>query len=105
MENFQVLSKLCLYGVLIFTILAALCAFGWNHYGLKIKELEKDTSGKTTNNYNIKGDLINGNKIITKTETKTPNALIVTQNHSGGQHTVNYYQNEFRPLDKAIDKK
>ena len=106
MEKFQILLKLCMIGIAVFGILGILCAFGWNYYGLKIKELEKiqsteksiyqDTLAKTnTTTYNVSGDVVQGNKITKHEEINAPNALIVTKNQSGGQNTVNYYKNEF----------
>ena len=116
MEKYQVLLKICMAGVPLFTILAALCGFGWNYYGLKIKELEKvhnerikdsisskKDSIKSNNTYYVSGDLVKGNKSIKHDEIIAPNALIVTKNQSGGQNTVNVYQNEFKPLDNALE--
>jgi hypothetical protein len=61
-----------MFGVPVFTILAAICGFGWNYYGLKIKEVDalknekkavsKDTTKNVKNTYNISGDLVYGGK-------------------------------------------
>ena len=68
-------------GTPIFTILVALCGYGWNYYGLKIKEVDalkkesmtasKDTSQNIKNVYNIGGDIVYGDKktIIKKNDS------------------------------------
>jgi hypothetical protein len=105
-------------GVPVFGILGILCAFGWNYYGLKIKELEKtqstvkneknisqDTLDKReTTTYIVSGDVVHGNKTTKHEDINAPNALIVTKNQSGGQNTVNYYKNEYEPLDTEVEK-
>src|SRR5471030_894419 len=80
MDNYQTMLKLCMIGTAIFTILAAICGFGWNYYGLKIKEADdlkkenkavsKDTSQNIKNVYNIGGDVVYGDKktVINKNE-------------------------------------
>lgn len=111
LEQYQVLQKVFMWLVPFFSILALLSGLGWNHYGLKIKELEKQsktieekTSPKTINNYKIKGDFIKGEKKESSSEViNAPNALIVTSRQSGGQNTVNYYQNEFKAPDSDIN--
>ncbi|MFV8335809.1 hypothetical protein ACNQF7_06930 [Flavobacterium sp. RSP29] len=111
LEQYQIYQKLSMWGVPIFTILAVVCGFFWNHYGLKIKEIEKQskpqiekTNSKTINTFQIKGDYIKGDKKETKSEIiNAPSALIVTNRQSGGQNTVNYYQNEFKVPNVDID--
>lgn len=112
LEQYQILQKLFMWLVPFFSILALLSGLGWNHYGLKIKELEKQSkpaeekaSPKTVTNYQIQGDFIKGGKKETNSEViNAPNALIVTSRQSGGQNTVNYYQNEFKAPDLDINK-
>jgi hypothetical protein len=83
MDNYQTMLKLCMIGTPIFTILTALCGFGWNYYGLKIKETDAlkaqqkqspNTSTAVKNVYNIGGDMVYGDKktIINKQEEKAP---------------------------------
>jgi len=71
MDHYQTMLKLCMFGTPIFTILVAICAFGWNYYGQKIKEAEgikqnnissRDTFQYKKNVYNIGGDLVYGDK-------------------------------------------
>jgi hypothetical protein len=69
-----------------------------------------------TNNQNeIKGDYINGNKVVIKNGTQkvepnskvvAPKALIVTNNQSGGNNTVNINQmtsQSYQPISKEIN--
>jgi hypothetical protein len=49
MEKYQTLLRLCMIGIPIFVILGALCAYGWNYYSLKIKELEKTQNEQKSN--------------------------------------------------------
>lgn len=60
----------------------------------------------TYNNVIPKDSLNRKKESKQKIENKinAPNALIATQNQSGGQNTVNYFQNEYRPLDESISK-
>jgi hypothetical protein len=72
MDNYQTMLKVCMFGIPIFTTLAILCGFGWNYYGLKIKEADavkqkdkitsKDTPQSRKDVYNIHGDLVLGDK-------------------------------------------
>src|SRR5579863_2820722 len=70
MDNYQTMLKLCMIGVPVFTILTAMCAFGWNYYGLKIKEVDTLKKGNIASKntyqnskiYNIGGDLVYGDK-------------------------------------------
>ncbi len=114
-EQYQFLQKTCMVLAPACTILAVLFGFGYNHYGLKVKELEQQTKQKTEkpipikntqtiNNFQIKGDYINGEKKEIKSEViNAPNALIVTNRQSGGENIVNYYQNEFKAPNSEID--
>lgn len=110
---FEHYQKLCLIGVLVSACLVALFTYGYNFYGIKIKEMEKnkpkaaidsDTKPNTiTNTYNVSGDVVQGDKIDnSRNNLSAPNALIATVNQSGGQNTVNYFQNEYRPLNENI---
>lgn len=111
LEQYQIYQKISMWGIPLFTILAVVSTFFWNHYGLKIKEIEKQskpqiekTNPKITNTFQIKGDYIKGDKKVNKSEViNAPNALIVTNRQSGGQNTVNYYQNEFKNPNENID--
>ena len=62
-------------GVPVFTVLAAFCAFGWNYYGLKIKNEEKKTQSsskpQTIQNVFVEGDVVYGNKNINHISKKT----------------------------------
>lgn len=106
LEQYQIYQKISMWGIPLFTILAVVSTFFWNHYGLKIKEIEKQSkpkiekaTPKTINTFQIKGD-----KKVTKSEViNAPNALIVTNRQSGGQNTVNYYQNEFKSPNEDVD--
>jgi len=72
MDNLESMLKICMIGTPIFTILAALCVFGWNYYGLKIKDHEKSiqknnkdfiqVSPTVQNVYNIGGDYLERDK-------------------------------------------
>lgn len=111
LEQYQIYQKISMWGIPLFTILAVVSGFFWNHYGLKIKEIEKQSKSqiekatpKSINTFQIKGDYIKGDKKINKSEViNAPNALIVTNRQSGGQNTVNYYQNEFKSPNEDID--
>ena len=46
MDRYQLWLRICMIGVPIFTILAALSGFGWNYFGLKIKEIEAKNKSK-----------------------------------------------------------
>jgi hypothetical protein len=106
LEQYQILQKTFMWLGPIFVILGALCGIGWNHYGLKIKEIEKQvkppqevkkTDSTIINTFHVKGDYVNGNKNVKKSNVvDASNALIVTNNQSGGQNIINYYQNEFK---------
>jgi hypothetical protein len=111
MEKYQTLQTLCQIGIAFFSILAILCGFGAYHFGEKKENakkieipLHKDSTVKPETTYQIKGDLVQGNK-VTKTkeeEINAPSALIVTKDQSGGTNTVNFFQNEYKPLDQKI---
>ncbi len=74
MNNYETMLRICMIGTPLFTILAATCAFGWNYYGLKIKEFEKSQPKVETptiqNVYNIKGDYVSGNKKVKSSDAK-----------------------------------
>ena len=89
MENYQNMLRLCMICTPIFTILTAFSAFGWNYYGLKIKEIETQKKVQTSNYkesiitiqnvFNVGGDLVKGDKNVGKrlnkkneTNTLTP---------------------------------
>jgi hypothetical protein len=109
MEKYQTLQTLFQIGIAFFSILTILCSYGAYHYGEK-KEISKinevplktDSTVKPETTYQIKGDLVKGNKITIKEEINAPSALIVTKDQSGGNNTVNFFQNEYRPLDQKI---
>ncbi len=80
-----------------------------NHEQIVNKQNELDSKiDSSTNLISSKVDTINkkSGKAIVKSETKNiinaPDAVIVTQNQSGGQNTVNIFQNEYKPLNVAI---
>ena len=112
MEKFQTLQTLCQIGVALFSILAIISGYGAYHFNEK-KEVFKTESQKQIDNskgrdsisspattYNINGDLVKGNKVseTKKEEINAPSALIVTKDQSGGTNTVNYFQNEYKPI-------
>jgi hypothetical protein len=111
LEQYQFYQKAFMWIGPICGIIALGCGIGYNFYGLKIKEVESQSkpktekeSPKTINTFQIKGDYIKGDKKETKSEViNAPNALIVTNRQSGGQNTVNYYQNEFKIPNEDID--
>ena len=105
-------------GTPIFTILAALCGFGWNYYGLKIKEqdaLKKekatitiDTSQKVKNVYNIGGDVVYGDKntVINKIDTSNKKLSEAFQNLKSLDYTqrdisIDYIINNFPKILSA----
>ena len=47
-----------MWGTPLFGVFAALCAFGWNYYGLKIKELEKVQNELKYNSITISPEII-----------------------------------------------
>ena len=112
LQEYQTWQKIFMWLGPIFVIMGALCGIGWNHYGLKIKELEKlekqskpeeiKTTEKVSKTFNIQGDYVHGSKYVDKSSIVAPNALIVTNNQSGGQNTINYYHNEFRSPNDEI---
>ncbi|WP_300490936.1 hypothetical protein [Flavobacterium sp.] len=109
MEKYQTLQTLCQFGIALFTILAAISGYGAYHFGEK-KEMQKQidsSKGKESNSntqttYNIKGDLVQGSKVIemNKEEINAPSAMIVTNNQSGGTNTINYFQNEYKAINE-----
>lgn len=111
LEQYQFWQKVFMWLGPTFTVLGILFGIGWNHCALKIKEIEKESKPKTestntpqTTTFNVKDDYVNGNKIEIKSNVvNAPNALIATNNQSGGQNTINYYQNEFKTPNEDID--
>jgi hypothetical protein len=114
MEKYQTLQTLCQLGIAIFSILAIISGYGAYHFGEK-KETAKTESQKLSDSskikyslsksettYSIKGDLVQGHKVskVKKEEINAPSALIVTKNQSGGENTINYFQNEYRPINE-----
>ena len=53
-----------------------------------------DKAAKKTGNTTIKNE--------TKNVVNAPNAVIVTQNQSGGENNVNYFQNEYKSLNETL---
>lgn len=119
MEKFQTLQTLCQIGIALFSILVILCGYGSYHFGekkenakLKSQKIDvtygrSDSIPKSKTTYNINGgDLVQGDKVskTKKEEINAPSALIVTKNQSGGENTVNFYQNEYKPLNKNIEE-
>src|SRR5690242_20581683 len=93
MDNYQIMLRICMIGVPVFTVLAALCGFGWNYYGLKIKEQEavekkisetKSDSSSTVNNvYNISGDVVQGDKNTVIEQPSNPTTSKTTVRKTG----------------------
>ncbi|GGH48218.1 hypothetical protein GCM10011364_23620 [Mangrovimonas yunxiaonensis] len=93
-------------GVPIFTILAAICGFGWNYYSLKIKEVEKkersnEPSKSIENIYNVSGDVIQGtkNNIIDNNEVFV---LEIGNTNVGPNPYFTYSKNEMDFIVTAI---
>lgn len=116
-EQYQFWQKFFMWAAPICGTFSLFFGIGWNHCGLKIKDLEKQLKPKTetkttlekqiektTNNIHVQGDYVVGEKTINSSENiNAPNALIVTNKQSGGQNIVNYYQNEFKNPNTEID--
>lgn len=116
-EQYQFWQKISMIGIPIGMIIAAISGFGLNYYNQKIKEIEKrlkpktetqntikDSTEKTTKNIHVQGDYIVGQKNTTSSENiNASNALIVTNRQTGGQNTVNYYQNEYKSPNLEIE--
>lgn len=92
LEHYQLMQKICMYGIPGFLILSAICGWGWNHYGLKIKveeaRIAKENKEKQTEQpssvFNIKGDYVAGDK-----KTKTNQTKIMEDNSVNKQHNSN----------------
>lgn len=110
------MQTLCQIGIAIFSILAILSGYGAYHFGEK-KETAKTESQRLTDYHklvnsvpkpetinNIGRDLVQGNKVskTKKEEINAPSALIVTKNQSGGENTVNLFQNEYKSINENI---
>lgn len=64
---------------------------------------KKDTvPHNVSNTYHIKGDLVQGNQTKKLEKIVAPNAMIVTTNQSGRNNTINYNQNEFKPINDDL---
>lgn len=111
MEKYQSLQTLCQLGIAFFSILAIISGYGAYHFGEKKDALKAKTQNETTSKdsasqpqttYHITGDLVQGDKVDKRQEINAPSALIVTKNQSGGNNTVNYFQNEYKEIDEDI---
>ncbi len=111
---YETWARLCMAGICVFTILTALCAYGWNHFNMKIKQQEKaasaatksDTTTKPQAVYHIQGDMVQKKVVVEKAKQPkiyAPNAAIVTVDQSGGSNTVNQYYNAKNPKDLVAE--
>jgi len=100
LEHLQLMQKLSMIGIPLFLVLSAICGFGWNHYGLKIKEEEirisKENAIKNQDTkvspkvYNTEGDHFRGDKTIDNSVTSIQdNSKNKQENTNSGTNTGN----------------
>lgn len=117
MEKYTSYQTFFTWAGIILQVLALLCGGAVYHYNSKREQLAEKTSQSAKNDTalnntivnNIYGDLINGQKINNtkkeilnqpkKVTVINPNALIVTENQSGGQNIINYNAEKFNPAN------
>lgn len=96
MEYYRVMQNLCMYIGPIFTILAIVCGLGYNHYGSKIKSLEKVE--------NI--EYAKPKDTVKKTYKKVKTAVKQGNNNSnkviGNNNQVK--NNEYKNVDNSVGK-